>query len=1846
MDSYSSLLDRLRVPQPSLQRLAVISVFEKLRSSPSHLNADSNPGGEAISQCLLSSSPSVVDQSVRELCRLVTDSKMDISRGLLELQSALEGSDSRFVQLFVKALGFLVRFGFQNNNSAFRFNSTETHPFVKVLACRPEVQSELVHQVLLFITENKRFGMTEVCEYLRPFLNFSILRIPFSSESSSSFFVRTLIASMASLCCSLTSDAMPIFKLLIGCSRYYPCRSAEVFRNFIYLEENMVDSYIVVLRQVVVNEPSELIKEAQRCGMELLEIILSPYTDLCRQTDGREAAVELSKRLLVAQKDLGLPYLPKMLSAVQSLFVTVIQSELEHEQLSIIKLLIFLLKWKTETEYVVRDGCELNEEFLLIFPVINLMSSPSKCVKGAATDLLFILEKLLRNLLITPKKEMALQGGLSAISRPESIVFRLLQHLWFQDQFPSCRYFFVNFVSLGRTDNNEMYNGPKSWVYKLREYSLWIAERRKSSLPISCSQEVFLAEMPFLLGAIAGVLVMHHTLGTIVVDSLAAIGVLEPKLGVSLLLAILFYNNIFSNKNIMYHDMSLKLLGLLPSLASHSVMIPLVVQTIMPMLQKDAKPVLYATATRLLCKTWEINDRAFGSLQGVLLPKWFTEFMSERNICISIAASIRDVCRNNPDRGVDLILSVSACIENYDCVIQALGFQSLAHLCEADLIDFYTAWDVIAKHVLNYSADPVVAHSVCLLLRWGAMDAEAYSEASRNVLQILWEVCTAGHLGRASLWIKARASAFEALSHYEVFHIEKCIPDFRRRNIELLISETNTEILGAMEGFEVKILMHEHLTRRRLVKEKRVTGHKIEKLLNVLPQVIFSSGKNRNARDLPGAALLCFPFTPKDGFRDVLTAYESALVDIAASLQLSRNILVALFSLQSWKPFMQRWMRASILFLNAKAPSAALDRTSKAADDIMKSMRRIAEDSIPRSAENIALAMGALCSVLPPSAHAVKSAASKFLLNWLFQYEHEHRQWSAAISLGVISSCLHVTDHKQKHENITALVKVVCDSKSTFVKGACGVGLGFSCQDLLRRVETVDDFDLDQETHKVQEMDLLGKIVRTLSLMICQLTQSSTDHLRSVAAYFPPSAYDVGTDTIFESSSKKCDDLEDDIWGVAGLVLGLGSSVSAVFRAGARDAVLKIKALIIAWFLHVNHSVSDSCNERNGSVLSVGSCLVLPIVVAFCQRVELMDDNEIGHILNGFRELISELLSIKKSGIFHQSLLMASCVGAGSLLACILNEGVHSVEVEDVKSLMDLFRKCYSNFYPPSIHLGGMLGVVNAFGAGAGTLVHFYPLTSFLMTSYAQRDSSHIMGPLLSNPACEPHLTSLIQEIFLVAQNSEDHQLQQYAAWAVSFLRHCFWVKESPIDDGSFQTDAVGSKPVSQGISDDSSVMKLSLWLTNHSGEGAFSNVNTVVTVLRCLSRAPRLPVLDWGATMRRCMRYGAQFAEMLSSESALKKVTLWEECLNFSIAHASQFDALLSFLDELSDLYRFCSLELNLQSCILSHLADLMKTFSSSRLEKLFSDTADYLCTSVSSFHGHDPNQKSLLRVSCWKGLCQCLDDVSLDSTDYRPYIEKCLEVLFFSLPALQCTAVLGVHQVNSVEEWSEAVRCLGKARGEWLSKFLQVDLLHGDGQIIEVVKKIQAKAKLVMMGSIPPTDLGQLKACILNIESHVIWDAHVEVVAALQHAEGSVKRHWLVDAVEISCITNYPSTALQFLGLLAGSLCKYMPLLILDRRAVLSDLPVTLPSLFSDPSWEVIAEPVVSHLFESTKRVYRWAGLADSSDDVPGLHPIHDSEKEMAVFLMHVLHHTCVLLKDYLPLEKQLRLANMVLA
>ncbi|KAL3813814.1 hypothetical protein ACJIZ3_015082 [Penstemon smallii] len=1835
MVSYTPLLERIRTPQPSLQKLAVNSLFEKFRSAP-----PSDAGRDAVNRCLRSASPAVVDQSTRELCRLVKDSKLDVSTGLLELQSALEDSSNpQFASVFIKAIGLLTRFGFQENPSSFRFYSSEIHPFVKILSCGSEVQGELVKQVILFIMKCKHLGMEAVCEFLGPFLNYSIITV--STSGSRSAFVRNLISTTTAFCCSFPLEAIALIKMLMGRLKYFSCKNADEVSTISYIIECLVDAYLVVLRQLV--GMGLLVQEAQLCGLALLDAVLSQQQDFRKCSGGVEKILDVSRNLLGVQKELGLYYVADLSSVMLSLFPTLIHSELEHEQYSVLKLILFLLRWKSENEYHVgAPTSELSEELLFIFPVLALVSSPSRSIKQAATDLLSVLGKIATTLLIAPKEKQVGEVKHLPITTPGHIVFRCLRNLWFEDQLSLLNSYYVESISNDEVIVSEEHCKLRTWTSSVREFYMRIVGKHKPASASSQPEEIFLAEMPLILCAISTVFLLHHK-GNSSIDLLAIGSIVEPKLGVPLLLIILFYNYIFSStsKDDGLLDMPLKLLGLLPSLATHPAMIPLILQILQPMLHKDVNHVIKATAIRLFCKTWEINDRVFGSLQAVLHPKELVT--SERVICISIAVSIQDICKRDPDRGVDIILSVAACIENDDPLVQSLGFQSLAHLCEADVIDFYSAWDVIAKHASNYLRNATVAHGLALLLRWGAMDAEAYPEAAANVLNVLWDIGTNLGVDQSYLWTKARKAAFSALLQYEVVHIQRFITDFCTRNMELFISLDKPELLTALEEFEIRIINHEHITRRRFVKQKRVSGSKLVKLLDVVPAVIFSSGSNNRIKDLPGAALLCLPTHidvknqgASKGLQDVHTKYEDAAVEISASLQLSRNILLALLSLQSWKPFMQRWMRSCIMVLEAKGHSTVSDKTSKAANDILKVLTRLGEEAIPRSAENIALSLGAFCLVLPASAHTVKSMASKFLLNWLSQYEHEHRQWSAAISVGLITSCLHVTDHQQKLLNINALIEVATFSKSTLVKGACGIGMGFSCQDLLTRADSEANTHSEKETHKMQETELLRKILRTLVQMICQFTGSSADILEKLAAYFPLGTDNFTSPEVVEFLCDEMDHLEVDTWGMAGPIIGLGNSLGAIYRAGAHDAVLYLKALIISWVPSADILFSTSAFRKSClHVSSLGACLALPTIVSFCQRVELIDDTELEHHVSSFTVLVSELLSVKQSDTFHQSLLMASCAGAGSLLSIISNSGLHSpVAMQHVKGLLALFRRTYSSPHSPLIHLGGMLGVVNAMGAGAGTLIQQFPLPS-LCTASDQK-------------VLETESTSLIQDIFLVAQNSEDSQLQQYAAWSISYLRHFVFSRAHSKEENGSQDESGVPNSISQEFAEDSFVMKLSMWLMqmNYAEIGTGVNIRTVAFALRCLSCAPRLPSLEWGAVIRRCMKYGGQVAEMPGPDLALKKGTLREESFLFSLSHASHFNSLLGFLDELCDLARFKTLESNLQSLMLLHLADLLKIFSNSRLVKLFDDVADFFHWIFSSDH-YNQTQKISLRISCWKGLQICLNESALETQDYAYNLEHCLEVLFTMLPWFRLGGTIEYNHRSTSVEWTEAIRCLGKARQGWVLDFLLIpdaNFKVDNNQIVEILMKFQAKVALVRINSIPLLELAKYKAYMLDFDTEVIWNILVEVAVTVQHTDITSRRHWLVDTAEILCVTSYPSTALRFLGLLSGTSCKYMPILIADKYSVLSDLPVTLSSLLMGNSWEIIAESVASYLWKSTVRVHDWVRHIEGGDYLPSSQPIVEEENAMAVFLLQVMHHTCISLKEYLPMEKQLRIANMV--
>lgn len=66
----------------------------------------------------------------------------------------------------------------------------------------------------------------------------------------------------------------------------------------------------------------------------------------------------------------------------------------------------------------------------------------------------------------------------------------------FQDSY-SLSSFFLSFASSGKTNGKDIHDVPRSWASDLREYTLSIVDKRKSSLPLSQPQEIYVTGKTF-----------------------------------------------------------------------------------------------------------------------------------------------------------------------------------------------------------------------------------------------------------------------------------------------------------------------------------------------------------------------------------------------------------------------------------------------------------------------------------------------------------------------------------------------------------------------------------------------------------------------------------------------------------------------------------------------------------------------------------------------------------------------------------------------------------------------------------------------------------------------------------------------------------------------------------------------------------------------------------------------------------------------------------------------------------------------------------------------------------------------------------------------------------------------------------------------------------------------------------------------------------------------------------------------------------------------------------------------------------------------------------------------------
>ena len=71
--------------------------------------------------------------------------------------------------------------------------------------------------------------------------------------------------------------------------------------------------------------------------------------------------------------------------------------------------------------------------------------------------------------------------------------------------------------------------------------------------------------------------------------------------------------------------------------------------------------------------------------------------------------------------------------------VAALGLDSVALMCEADALDFYTAWPIICRSFPTLPRErALIAKSWVALLAHGQLDAKSFPERAAALIDLLW----------------------------------------------------------------------------------------------------------------------------------------------------------------------------------------------------------------------------------------------------------------------------------------------------------------------------------------------------------------------------------------------------------------------------------------------------------------------------------------------------------------------------------------------------------------------------------------------------------------------------------------------------------------------------------------------------------------------------------------------------------------------------------------------------------------------------------------------------------------------------------------------------------------------------------------------------------------------------------------------------------------------------------------------------------------------------------------------------------------------------------------------------
>lgn len=1093
------------------------------------------------------------------------------------------------------------------------------------------------------------------------------------------------------------------------------------------------------------------------------------------------------------------------------------------------KILLFLDDFLTSS-LISFPFCKIFVFPRLIYPLLQVMSSPIDRIKSLSSKILYRMEKfgsssseiqINKNIQDNNEENLFLLSKISKSGIYIKFMYLIDFTVYFYSKISSNDNFENEFLNYF----NCIYNNMKNETNMEQFFIFWIS--------------------PFLFHS-------SITIRKKICFIISKFSELKPENSIGLLPFLLYHSEKERNSEIQF-----EIFKVISSLACNIQMLSPIYKALSPLLiNKKLIPFI----VRLLCRIWKKQDRSFRQFQKILLS--FFNFNNTSNqddisIQISICLCIRDICKERPIRGKEFINQISEMI-NFDQneIIKSLGIQCIYLLCISDCIDFKTAWNIIKQKLQNDNRSIIQESKIKLLeCTFDFFDLENNEEESLFYYHEIWN-------GISSSFSNIRNSAYQILYlFYEKF------PDL----ILHFHNQNKDEFLNVIIDYDCNSLYSMRLGKFILNNEINLSRRKIEignpsssssimgnssnhfynhllKLSDFIENSYIESKRPAVRSGLAGGNLWCFSpsFVKKSSGNTILGELKVKI----RNYELRCNELIQEVFMSTWITRTMgffAWIRFSYNYFKLlieyekekikqqqeqqqqndknKSSSSTPTTTIDYEKQIMNSFITLIKQKRilnPAASENSIMALCGFTLALPLSRYDLIEENINFIITLLLCDENqlsldhqtnEREQFACIISISCLISLIPLSDY-QKIKEIYEKIKIFYENhkNNEWFLFACPLSFGFIGYSLLQKI-----------TNFMHNLDISKKYL--------QIIEEIRENLLYKFSLFSSS-----------SSSKE----------ILGISLGLSFFVSSYSNSKNLKSLYEI----------FNNYFENEKQETKSMFLS-GICITFSSILLRCYRLNIINNEIIMNVIGKYQNLAFPTLISSHGNI-------GACICFGSLIHGSILYGLSNYSKNQIENLIIFYLNQIKNEkFSDTLKESYLIGLSNLIGANLlipldGNL-SFIESTEYLQSALNQFDSFTFSS------------SKFIEDLKNLFENSNNSpRLNIFTAWVLGSLSR-------PLPPSrNFSSSSTLS--ILQKLPDGNLLKSLLIKLHENLIKTETQKIaNENCKIFECLCEVPsrKLPLIDWSPLLQ----------PLVKSDHSLQ-VRIWtfkfafSNCSNSSISH------------------------------------------------------------------------------------------------------------------------------------------------------------------------------------------------------------------------------------------------------------------------------------------------------------------------------------------------------------------------